>query len=567
MTTLQPPIQFPDPHRKDNPTITVSLRVSRSVLTGFTDGENVEGSAIWGDGVDFAFVGIDYTVSHGWQIVPGTFHYDFEVFGGSKTPVDQFALFRQGPCVAYLAPTPERQIVVQVAWQNALLNGELTIRVINARVQLQNRANPADIRRIDSIPVQEKRLKIVAANIQILDHADTNDLSRIVADADGTSVIELDPVVWLFGEPYPGGYAIAPDDRVFVGGSHRDASVYFVSSTQTYAQGVDPKTQQGKLQLVCRFHVDDEAMAQISSSAIQVWFHITLSGLGPARGEASDCFDLVAAEHFKACQRNLKPDDLHGWVHVELRPSRVNIWSDYKKLPSNPVNEEAIFVSRLFAKVESHSGNPVRGEVVFAQNWTLDFVYKPPQEGRPPFSVKILFVDSQSGFCRFFDRDGNNVEHYDYDHQEMCWDESIYELRAQNCEVRAVVNVNGRPQDETIIEVGRQPMAVMVCFDYPAFVILNGNKDQPMGNSSVLEGWLKNQCQPALEIDDTALKKMAPTGIPENTVLLLGVDHCGIVRQGGEVWHFLQSNLFRQQGKWFNRNQIRKKEAYARRGS
>ncbi|MEO6062975.1 MAG: hypothetical protein ABIQ99_13640, partial [Thermoflexales bacterium] len=42
---------------------------------------------------------------------------------------------------------------------------------------------------------------------------------------------------------------------------------------------------------------------------------------------------------------------------------------------------------------------------------------------------------------------------------------------------------------------------------------------------------------------------------------------CGIVRQGGEVWHFLQSNLFRQQGKWFNRNQIRKKEAYARRGS
>jgi hypothetical protein len=208
--------------------------------------------------------------------------------------------------------------------------------------------------------------------------------------------------------------------------------------------------------------------------------------------------------------------------------------------------------------------------------------------------VDILGAVDKEGYCRFYDADHQPQSYYDYDHQARCWDEARYLLRGPDTlpplltgqdtlrgtdtnrrDFRAIVTLtaDGRKQDESIIHIRGQQTAVRFCWDYPIFYLSGGRKEFPIGDATSLHNWLTldnnkynlRYNQPT-ETDANGLAKMASAGLPEGTVLVLADDHTGIIGKDGKVWHFLQCLENIKQGRWFNRDQVRKMEAYARKG-
>jgi hypothetical protein len=220
--------------------------------------------------------------------------------------------------------------------------------------------------------------------------------------------------------------------------------------------------------------------------------------------------------------------------------------------------------------VSSASGQAVSGEVITVRNWALDLKYKPPMDGCSPFSVHIRDIVDKDGYCRFLDQDGNVVPHYDYDHEDHCWNSDTYTMNGQNCTLCVNLIADGRIEDWIEVPIKEQPRGVRFCWDFPIFVLTDGRKEDADAVSycDVLIDMLKKRAYPApVDTDEAGLLKLAAGGLKPETALVLGTDHCGIVREDGKVWHFLQcGERQNKQGKWFNRDQVFKMEKFAMQG-
>jgi len=384
----------------------------------------------------------------------------------------------------------------------------------------------------------------------------------LIAPADGMSEVLITPHL-TFGEEYHGRLEI------------RDTSyddLYFKDT------GVIPEVAgQQQLQLRCKFHLATDAeMTKLPLAQPNL----------PDR-VASLSFKVYPTGDYAA----LFPHGLAPWVtpKISLQPSRIEITPEPEKLPRSIDDEKPLFETRLWARVVSADHDkPVPGSCITDEGtaasveayvkrsdhaWKLVLEHDPPPHGKSPTLVEINAINVD-GYGRiefakdekidkqlnpkaekWFWTDDENGPCCVYNHQELWWDDATYELGAQNSDIVVRFKVQNDTQSIRQIKIGKQFPSVKVCFDYPIFILTDEKKGESLamhiGNigSELTSGRYKLKYNAGIKMTareflNTETNKFPNGCLPEGTVIVVGLEHCGYVKNNAgtmEIWHFLQA--------------------------